>query len=122
MRGHSGLESAAQRRAMQRCDERNVAARHQLEIAIAIELERQPFRPSCLPALRRPAQVEPRAEIVAMAEDDAALRLLAGAVDGCTQLFHHGWVEAIVFVRAVEPDKRDLALQLVGDALLFAHE
>jgi hypothetical protein len=57
-----------------------------------------------------------------MTEDDSAFCLLAGAVDGRAQLLHHGQVKAIALVRAVEPDKRDLALQLVGDGLLFAHE
>src|SRR5947208_13637441 len=103
-------------------DERDVPARHHLEIAIAIELEWQPLRTSCLPALRRPAQVKPSAEIVAMTEDDAAFCLLAGAVNGCAQLLHHGQVKAIALIRAVESDKRDLALQLIGDGLLFAHE
>src|SRR5262249_6839556 len=101
VRGRRGLQSPAQRRAMQRRDERNVAARHHLEIAIAIELERQPLRASCLPALRRPAQVKPSAEIIAMTKDDAALCFLASAIDVCAQLLHHGHVKAIALVRAV---------------------
>src|SRR5262249_62230365 len=88
MRGRRGLESAAQSRALQRRDERNVPARHHLETGVAIERERQAFRASRLPALRRPAPAQPAAEIVAMAEDDAAFRLLAGAVDGWAHRFH----------------------------------
>ena len=122
VRGRGGLESAAQRRAVQRRDERDVAARHRLEIGVAIELERQPLRAPGLPAFGRPAQVEPGAEVVAMAEDDAALRLFAGALDGLAQLLHHRRIEAVALVRAVEADQGDLALQLVGDRLLFAHE
>ena len=89
VRRRGRLESAAERRAVQRRDERDVAARHRLEIAVAVERKRQPLRAAGLPVLRGPAQIEPGAEVVAVAEDDAALRLLAGALDGLAQLLHH---------------------------------
>src|SRR5215467_4590614 len=57
-----------------------------------------------------------------MAEDDAALRLLADAIDRLAQFPHHRRIEAVAFVRTIEPDKGDLALELVGDRLFFAHE
>src|SRR5215470_16739505 len=57
-----------------------------------------------------------------MAEDDAAFRFLAGAIDRFAQLPHHRRIEAVAFVRTIEPDKGDLALELVGDRLFFAHE
>src|SRR5262249_12427303 len=107
--------------AVQRRDERDIAPRHRLEIGVAIEREWQPFRASGLPAFGRPAQVEAGAEIIAMAEDDAALRLLARALDGRAQCLHHRRIEAIAFVRTIEADQRDLAVQLVGDHLFFAH-
>src|SRR6516165_5964051 len=107
---------------MQRRDERNVAARHRLEIGVTIELKRQPLRASRLPAFSRPAQVEPGAEVVAVAEDDAAFRLLAGALDGRAQLLHHRRVEAVALVRAIEADQRNLSIKLVSDRLLFTHE
>ena len=122
MRGGSGFQPAAQRGAMQRRDERDVAARHRLEIGVAIERERQPLRAPVLPILRGPAQVETGAEIVAMTEDDAAFGFLAGALDSFAQLLHDGRIEAIAFVRTIEADKSDLAVQLVGDCLLFAHD
>ena len=57
-----------------------------------------------------------------MAKNDAALRLLASAIDGLAQLLHHSRVEAVALVGAVEADKGDVSLQLVGDRLLFTHE
>src|SRR5205807_5328023 len=97
------------------------AARHRLEIGVAVELERQPLRAPGLPALRRPAQVEAGAEIVAVAEDDAALGFLAGALDRLAQLLHHRRIEAVALVRAVQAHQRDLAVELVGDRLFLAH-
>src|SRR6185369_9559329 len=44
------------------------------------------------------------------------------ALDGHAQLLHHRRVEAVALVRAVQPDKGDLAVQLVGDRLFFAHK
>ena len=122
VRGGRRLEPAAERGAMQRRDERDVAARHRLEIAVAVELERQPLGAAVLPVLRRPAQVEPGAEVVAVAEDDAALGLFAGALDGLAQLLHHRRIEAVALVRAIEADEGDLAVELVGDRFFFAHE
>ncbi len=107
---------------MQGRDERNVAARYRLEEGVAVERKRQPLRAAGLPVLRGPAQIEPGAEIVAMAEDDAAFRLLAGAINGFAQLLRHRRIEAVALVGAVEADERDLALELVGDRLLLAHE
>src|SRR6266446_4202957 len=109
-------------RTVPRRDERNVAARHRFEEGVAIERKRQPLRAAVLPTFRRPAQVQPGAEIVAMAEDDAAFRFLAGAIDRFAQLPHHRRIEAVAFVRTIEPDQGDLALELVGDRLFFAHE
>src|SRR4029077_12277137 len=80
-----------------------------------------PLRAPGLPVLRRPAQVEAGAEIVAVAEDDAALGLLAGALDRLLELLHHGRVEAVALVRPIQPHQRDLAVELVGDRLFFAH-
>src|SRR5258708_2154587 len=121
MRGRRRLEAAAERGALQRRDERDVAARHRLEIAVAVERERQPLGAAGLPVLRRPAQVEAGAEIVAVAEDDPALRLFAGALDCRAQLLHHGGIEAVALVRAIEADEGDLAVELVGDRLFLAH-
>src|SRR5215468_8008608 len=122
MRGRGRLEPATQRRTMQRRDERNVATRHRFKKGVAIERKRQPLRAAILPTFRGPAQVQPGAEIVAMAEDDAAFRFLAGAIDRFAQLPHHRRIEAVAFVRTIEPDEGDLALELVGDRLFFAHE
>src|SRR5262249_62305251 len=57
-----------------------------------------------------------------MAEDDAAFRFLAGAIDRFAQLPHHSRIEAVALVRTIEADEGGLALQLVGDRLFFAHE
>src|SRR5262249_44401325 len=107
---------------MQRRNEGNVAARHRFEKGVAIEWKRQPLRAPVLPTFRGPAQVQPGAEIVAMAEDDAAFCFLAGAIDRFAQLPHHRRIEAVALVRTIEPDQGDLALQLVGDRLFFAHD
>src|SRR5215471_6562350 len=122
MRGRGRLEPATQRRTMQRRDEGNVAARHRFKKGVAIERKRQPLRAAVLPTFRGPAQVQPGAEIVAMAEDDAAFRFLAGAIDNFAQLPHHGRIEAVALVRTIEADEGDLSLELVGDRLFFAHE
>ena len=122
MRGGCRFEPAAQRCAMQRRDKGDVAARHRFEIRITVERERQPLRAPGLPILRGPVEVETSAEIVAMTEDDAAFGFFAGALDGFAQLFHHGRIEAVAFVRTVQADQRDLAFQFVGDRLFFAHE
>src|SRR5579862_492206 len=121
MSRRGGFETAAQRRAVQCCDERDVAARHFLEISVPVEREWQPRRSSGLPVLRRPPQIETGAKIVAMTEDDAAFRFRTGAFDGFAQLLHHGRIEAVALVRAVEADQRDLAVQFISDRLLFAH-
>src|SRR4029079_7140581 len=119
MRGRRWLKSAAERRAVQRRDEGNVAPRHRLEIAVAVELERQPLGAAGLPAFRRPAQIKPGAEIVPVAEDDTAFGLFTGALDGDAQPFHHVRVEAVALVRPVEADQGYLTLQLVGDDVFF---
>src|SRR6266436_9584618 len=105
MRGRGRLESAAQRRTMERRNEGNVAARHRFEEGVAIERKRQPLRAAVLPTFRRPAQVQPGAEIVAMAEDDAAFRFLAGAIDRFAQLLHHRRIEAVALIRTIEADE-----------------
>src|SRR5262249_42979441 len=69
-----------------------------------------------LPVLRRPAQIEPGAEIVAEAEDDHAFRLLAGALNNGAQLFHDVGDEAIALVGTVETDESDLVFRIVGDS------
>src|SRR6202012_682788 len=112
---------AAQGRAVQRRDERDVASRHRLEIGVAVEWKGQPLRAPGLPIFRRPAQIEAGAEIVAVPEDDAALGLFAGPLDGDAQRLHHVWVEAVPLVRPVQPDESDLAFQFIGDDVLFAH-
>src|SRR5579862_5728290 len=121
MRGGRRFQPAAQGCAVERGDERDVAARHRFEIGVAIEWERQPLRAPVLPIFRSPAQVEPGAEIVAMTEDDAAFCFFAGTLDGVAQLLHHGRIETIALVRAVQPDKGDLAFEFIGDGLFFAH-
>src|ERR1700730_7179451 len=122
MRGRGRLKTAAEGRAMQRRDKGNVSTCHRFKKSIAIEWKRQPLGASVLPVLRGPAQVEPGAEIIPVAEDDPAFRLLAGASHGLAQLLHHGGVEAVTLIRTVETDKSDLAFQLVGDGFFFAHE
>src|SRR4051812_25331903 len=112
MRGSGRLEPAAESGAMQRRDERNVAARHRLEIAVAVELEGQPLRAPGLPAFGSPAQVKAGAEVVAVAKDDAAFGFLASALDGYAQPLHHVRVEAVALVRPIEADQGNLALQL----------
>src|SRR6476659_7389956 len=57
-----------------------------------------------------------------MADDNAAFSFLAGAISRFAQLPHHRRIEAVAFVRTIEPDEGDLALELVGDRLFFAHE
>ncbi len=57
-----------------------------------------------------------------MAENDAAFGLFAGALDRRAQLLHHRRIEAIALVRPVETDQRNLAVELVGDGLFFAHD
>jgi hypothetical protein len=57
-----------------------------------------------------------------MAEDDAAFRFLAGAIDSFAQLPHHSRIEAVALIRTIEAHEGDLALELVGDRLFFAHE
>ena len=57
-----------------------------------------------------------------MAKDDAAFRFVSGALDGFAQLLHHSWIETVALIGAIEADQRDLAVQLVSDRLLFAHE
>ena len=118
LRGGSRFESAAQCRAMQRRDERDIAARHDLEIGVAVELERQALRPSGLPVFGGPAQVEAGAEIVAVTEDDAALAS-SPARSIAARTLHNVGVEAVALVGTVEPDQGDLAIQLVGDRIVL---
>src|SRR4029077_6422409 len=54
-------------------------------------------------------------------EDDAAFGFFAGTLDGVAQLLHHGRIEAVAFVGAVQSDKGDLAFEFIGDGLFFAH-
>src|ERR1700730_9936333 len=122
MRGRRGLEPAAKGPAMQPGYEGNVAARHRFKKSVAVERKRQPLGAPVLPLIRRPAQVDPSTKIVAMAEDDPAFGFLAGALDGRAQLFHDGGVEAVALIRTVETNESDLAFQLVGDRLFFAHK
>ena len=115
MRGRGGLESAAQRRAVQRRDEGNVAARHRFEIGVAIERKRQPLRAPGLPAFRGPAQVEPGAELSPWPKMMPHFASSPARIDRLAQGLHHVRVEAVALVRTVEADQGDLALELVGD-------
>jgi hypothetical protein len=122
MRGGCRFQPAAQRCAVQRGDERDVAAGHLLEIGLAIEPKRQPLRLSVLPILCRPAQIKAGAKVLTMAEDDPAFGFFASALDRGAQLLHDGRVEAVALVRAIKADQCDLAVEFVGDCLLFAHD
>src|ERR1700722_19121427 len=116
------LKAAAQCGTMHCRDEWNIAARHRFKIGVAVELKRQALGAAGFPAFRRPAQVKAGTEIVTVAEDDAALGLLTGALDGDPQLLGDDRVEAVALVGAIKSDKGNLALQFVGDHLLFAHK
>ena len=107
---------------MQRCNKGDVPPRDHFLVGVAIELEREPLRAAFFPVLCCPGEVQSGAEVVTMAEDDAAFGFVPGAQRGVTQLFHQVRAKGVALVRTVEADKSDLAFQLVGDHFLFTHK
>ena len=60
-------------------------------------------------------EVEPGGEVHAVAEDDAGIRLIAGAHDRIAQLHDNGVVDGVALVRTVQADHRNRAIEFIGD-------
>ena len=108
------LQAAADDRAVQRGDERDRAARDDVEHGVpgVIALLARPRR---LHVLQQFFEIEAGGKIHAVAEDHARVGLVAGAHDGVAQLHDDVVVDGVAFLRAVQPDQRDRAVEFVGD-------
>src|SRR6202044_342539 len=60
-------------------------------------------------------EVETGGKVQAMAEDDAGIRLIAGAPHRIAQLRDHGVVDGVALVRTVQADDRNRAIEFIGD-------
>jgi hypothetical protein len=113
------FESAADDSAVQRGHERNGPAcdgvehlvpRVALALARRLHLTGRPRQ--------RLAEVEPGAEVLAVAEQHGDLGLFTGAVHGRAQCIDHGLVDRVALVGAVQADHRDRSVQFVAHQFL----
>ena len=110
------LQAAADDRAVQRGDERDRAARDDVEHFVpgVIGFFARPRR---LHSLQQFFEVEAGGKVHAVTEDHAGVGLLAGPHDGVAQLHDDGVVDGVALLRAVQPDERDRAVEFVGDQI-----
>ena len=72
-------------------------------------------RPRRLHSLQQFFEVEAGGKVHAVTEDHAGIGLLAGTHDSLAQLRDDRVVDGVPFLRTVQPDDRDRAVEFVGD-------